>query len=131
MSKLNIIIQDDGTGPFISKWNCSHPHPTEPQLMEWDKEAYISNAVSGIDNIASSKILKIAPDYMQLNMLARSAEFLEKMQEGGVLTEQEEAERLAIKDVWNRIKAIRSHAQYLKSEVEAGKEPYINAGWSE
>lgn len=105
------------------------PTIDEIEVINNEYEHYL--LVLDINNTAYNKIINIAPEYMQMNMTARSAELLEKIIEGGTLSEEEEAEREYIRSIWDRVKALRAHAKYLKSEVEAGNNPDINTGWSE
>jgi hypothetical protein len=116
----DVIVSTSGVPPL-----------SEEQLLDIDKEYQIYKEQESIDDIAYSKIIKVASEWTQRNMLARSSEFLEKMHMGEELTPEEEAEREYIRSIWDRVKALRTHAKYLKSEVEAGNNPDINTGWSE
>lgn len=126
----NIEVRDDGNGPYISKWQVAAPQPSNEELETLASQYLKEKSIEGINAIAYSKIINIAPEYKQRNMIARATELLEKsIQEP--LNNEEQAERLYIKDIWERVKVLRSHAAYLKAEVEAGNNPDINEGWSE
>lgn len=89
------------------------------------------NIYDEIDKLAYFKIVKIAPEYVQRNMLAMSLTLLEKRLEGLTLTEEELAVQDNIRSVWTRVNSIRAYAKYLKEEAAAGNNPDINSGWSE
>lgn len=57
---------------------------------------------------AQAAILKIAPEWKQRNLIARSVELAETLATVGALTTDEQAELDAIKAVWNQVKAIRT-----------------------
>jgi len=125
-----IKVRDEGNGPFISKWDSLSPQPSDDLLQSMYKDIVKVNSKSKVDAIAYHKIVEIAPEYLQRNMIARSSELLEKMVTSS-LTAEEAQEKTYIESIWTRIKTLRSHAAYLKSEIEAGNNPDINAGWSE
>ena len=53
-SDTDFIVQDDGSGPYISKWNSASPQPTEAEIEEghrlWDAEQIVK-----ADQLASAK----------------------------------------------------------------------------
>lgn len=57
-SETDFIVQDDGSGPYISKWNSASPQPTEAEIetahAEWQSE-YDAEQVAKSDRIASAK----------------------------------------------------------------------------
>ena len=123
----------DIRGGVITKWGVEGiPQPNQ-QTIDEALTKYTAEVAtpSLIDKIAYSKIINIAPEYMQRNMIARSVELTDKKLTGAALTEEEVAEEAYMKGIWDRVKALRSHAQYLKNESIAGNDPDINAGWSE
>ena len=53
-SDTDFIVQDDGSGPYISKWNSVSPQPTEAEIEEghrlWDAEQIVK-----AEQLASAK----------------------------------------------------------------------------
>lgn len=127
----NIVLRDDGGGAYIDKWGIADTIPSDDQLQLMYKDHLRSGDINKVDSIAYNKIINIAPEHTQRNMIARSTELLEKQLNMEELTAEEISERGYIRSVWERVKTIRAHAKYLKSEIEAGNNPDINVGWSE
>jgi len=69
--------------------------------------------VEGVKQEASKRILAIAPDYKQRNMLARSAELL-RIGEAN-LTQEQRDEVLAIESVWQTIQMIRVRSDAIEA----------------
>ena len=55
---IDFLLQDDGSGPYISKWNSASPQPSEAEIetaqAEWKSE-YDAEQVAKSDRIASAK----------------------------------------------------------------------------
>lgn len=82
-----------------------------------------------IRDLAGKKILALAPEWKQRNMIARSVELMEQ---GGPSTPQEEAEMAGMKQAWALVKAIRAHSDVLGNQLVAAEDPLtvdIEAGW--
>jgi hypothetical protein len=125
----DIQLEDNGNGIEIVKWDVDFDIPSDSEILTKYQEYVKDKQVLNVNNIAHSKILSIAPEHQQRNMTARGAELLQMVVEGETLTAAEQAERSAIKDIWDRIKAIRAHAKYLEEEILAGNNPNIEEGW--
>jgi hypothetical protein len=69
--------------------------------------------VEGVKREASKRILSIAPDYKQRNMLARSVELL-RIGEAN-LTQEQRDEVLAIELIWETIQMIRARSDAIES----------------
>jgi len=69
--------------------------------------------VEGVKREASKRILGIAPDYKQRNMLARSVEFL-RIGEAN-LTQEQRDEVLAMELIWETIQIIRARSDAIES----------------
>lgn len=69
----------------------------------------------GVKAAASRLILSIAPDWKQRNYIARGAELIRKVQLGGTLTTEEEAEETAMQGLWTTVKAIRAKSDELEA----------------
>ena len=63
---------------------------------------------------ASRRILAIAPEYKQRNMLSRSAELL-RIGEANWTTEQQ-TEVTQMEEIWNQIKTIRTRSNELEAQ---------------
>jgi len=62
---------------------------------------------------AMERIITIAPEWKQRNMIARSVELSDIRIGGGSLNETEQAEQSAMQSIWDRIKAIRAFSNVL------------------
>jgi uncharacterized protein YeaC (DUF1315 family) len=69
--------------------------------------------VEGVKREASKRILSIAPDYKQRNMLARSVELL-RIGEAN-LTQEQRDEVLAIELIWETIQMIRAKSDLIEA----------------
>lgn len=72
-------------------------------------------AADQVKEEASWLILSIAPDWKQRNYIARGAELIRKVQLGGTLTPEEEAEETAMQALWDMVKAIRAKSDELEA----------------
>jgi len=70
-------------------------------------------AISAVKHEASRRILSIAPDYKQRNMLARSAELL-RIGEAN-LTQEQRDEVLAIELIWETVQMIRAKSDIIEA----------------
>lgn len=91
----------------------------------------LPDVVELIKAIAGRKILAIAPEWKQRNMIARSLELERIERTTGTLTAQEQAQLDAMQTVWTRIKALRAHSDALEAAVTADINTDIRAGWPE
>ena len=64
---------------------------------------------------ALRRILAIAPDWKQRNLIAQAAEFAIKLAEGGTLTAAEQDKRAAGEAIWSQIKSIRAASDELEA----------------
>lgn len=81
-----------------------------------------------IKNQAASRILAIAPEWKQRNLLARSVE-LQDVQRQRILTDAEVAENDEIKRVWGQVQAIRTYSDALEAAVDVGETVDLADGW--
>ena len=72
-----------------------------------------ASAVEAVKQEASRRILAIAPDYKQRNMLARSVELLRIGETN--LTQEQRDEVLAIELIWETIQMIRARSNAIES----------------
>lgn len=79
--------------------------------------------------IAHQKIIAIADETKQRNMIARSVELDRLLRDNGSLTAQEQAEYDAMDSIWQRIKAIRSASNQI--EATPGEDPETSTLWPE
>lgn len=94
-------------------------------------EKKISERYSQVKAIAYSKIVAIAPEWKQRNLIARAIEVVEI---NGSATPEEQAELEAMKVVWSRIKAIRAYSDFLEQSLNAAEDKLavdITSGWPE
>lgn len=117
------VLRDNGEGPYIHIWNSTvYPQPTDQQIADASKLASIADVTAKIKEIATSKILTIAPLYKQNNMLA----------EGLNAIVNNDAEKLAeLQGVWDRINAIRARSNQLETSLEGNPDLDITQGWPE
>ena len=108
-------IVDDGNGNPIAQ-NYVH---TADELKEQTK------------GIANNKIIAIASEWKQRNMIARSLELEREDRTNGPLSAAEQAELDAMTAIWDRIKAIRAHSDTLEADIDTDINTDINAGWPE
>jgi len=71
---------------------------------------------------ASARILALAPEWKQRNMIARGVE-LEKKDRLGTTTAAEDAEIAALESAWATIKAIRTSSDALEATIAASNDP--------
>ena len=69
--------------------------------------------VAGVKQEASKRILAIAPEWKQRNMLARSAQFL-RIGEAN-LTQEQRDEVFAIELIWETIQMIRARSDLIEA----------------
>ncbi|WP_434050838.1 MAG: hypothetical protein RDA78_16095 [Roseibium sp.] len=74
-----------------------------------------AGTVEGVKAAASRLILSLAPDWQQRNYIARGSELIRKVQTGGTLTPEEEAEETAMQALWTTVKAIRAKSDELEA----------------
>lgn len=74
-------------------------------------------------NEAQRRIYADVPHWKQHNLTARSVELMKKVQEGGVLTPEENAEFSAGLSVWDRVKAIRVASNLIEQDIAASADP--------
>jgi hypothetical protein len=123
----DFILQDDGEGPYIKEWFSEESRPTKEELADVKVTAIKAPLISEIKRIASEKILAIAPDWKQRNMIARSVELL-------TLDPTDEsviAERAAMKAAYRRLDAIREYSNTLEGALDADINTDITEGWPE
>lgn len=68
---------------------------------------------------AYRRIVALAPEWRQRNMLAQTSEFLEVLAGGGTLTTEQEATQGAIREVWQAVKQIRAASTAIEDEIDA------------
>jgi hypothetical protein len=81
--------------------------------------------------IARSTIMRLFPDWKQVNMTARSVE-LTRAGIAGNLTAGEQAEEAAIQAAWNWVKSVRAHSGTMEAAYEAAEDKQgfdYMAGW--
>jgi hypothetical protein len=77
---------------------------------------------------AGRRILTVAPEWKQRNLIARSIE-LRDILDSRALTVDEQAEKDSSAAIWNIIKSIRAHSGELESDIDAGKAIDLAAPW--
>lgn len=108
-------IVDDGNGnPIAQDYTF-----TAAELKEQTK------------GIANVKIIGIASEWKQRNMIARSLELEREERINGPLAAPEQAEFDAMTAVWDRIKLIRAHSDTIEAAIDVDINTDINAGWPE
>lgn len=107
----------------------------DKQQQEADKlkhaQRLIDNKYQEIKNIASKRILEIAPEWKQRNIMVRAVELVE-INGGASLEEIEELN--AIRAIWARIRAVRSYSDSLEARVDSVEDKLsvdIETGWPE
>ena len=83
---------------------------------------------SAIKAEAGKRILLVAPEWKQRNLIARAVELRDIMDDRW-LTAADQGEKDAAAVVWGQIKAIRAHSDSLEADVDAGKAVDVGAGW--
>lgn len=78
----------------------------DPNLESMLEEGRIQT----IKQEAATRILAIAPEWKQRNMLARSIELHEIMTTGGTLSPEQQTELDQIRAIWSHIKSIREQS---------------------
>jgi len=81
--------------------------------------------------IANNKIVVIASEWKQRNMIARSLELERDERINGPLSAPDQAELDAMTAIWDRIKAIRAHSDSLETDIDVDINTDIDAGWPE
>jgi hypothetical protein len=94
---------------------------------QWTLNAAYARAdlVQKVKANAGARIVAIAPDWKQRNMLGRSAEFLRKGEAN--LNAEEQAELAAIDAVWAWVKETRDHSDTLEAEIMALPDDEVEA----
>ena len=82
-----------------------------------------------IKGLASNKILDIAPQWQQTNMMARAIELEHKVRESGPLSADEQLELDGFSAIWARVKAIRDYSDVLEAAVVDDLTVDILSGW--
>ena len=82
-----------------------------------------------IKSLASIKILAIAPQWKQTNMMARAIELEHKARTSGLLSADEQLELDGFGAIWARVKAIRDYSDGLEASVVNDLTLDIHAGW--
>lgn len=93
---------------------------TASEVMAKEAEydaAQLAKVVPAIKAEAQRRILILAPEWRQRNMLARAAELLEIVTFGGALTPEQETERQALIAGRAAIQAIRDKSNALESSL--------------
>lgn len=91
----------------------------------------LAEVVELIKEVAGRKILAIAPEWKQRNMIARALELERIERTTGSLSQLEQGQFDAMQAVWTRIKALRAHSDALEAAITADINTDIRAGWPE
>ena len=108
--------------------------PTLQELQEKDLLLKKQDLHMKIKSIAMEKILAIAPDWKQRNLLAYSCDVLNKMILNDPITPEEQAAIDLAQAHWNRVKALRAYSDQLEVLVDNTVDVDsldINSGWPE
>lgn len=118
-SGYTIIHKASGTHAYDSRMQQSAQIDATVQAMidSYDGLAvFKAEKIAQAKALASEKILSIAPEWKQRNLIARSVELTRK---GVVLSSSEQAESDAIGQVWGRVKAIRDSSDLIEQDISA------------
>jgi hypothetical protein len=106
-----VILQDDGNGPYIAAWRRPEPQPTDAEIAAAALPAAKAAKKQQIKQAARAQILARYPEWMQANLTARAVELVSL----GQITGPEWGQMQAI---WNWIKATRARSDLLESDVD-------------
>ena len=90
-------------------------------------QAIKQRMIDEIKSLAYQKIVAIAPEWKQRNMMAHSITLLQKGRENW--TSEEAAMAEVYENIWARIAAIRAYSNYLEENLTPNTD--ITDGWPE
>ena len=94
--------------------------PSLSELKDKNKLLIKHRIKTEIKEIASKKILEIAPEWEQRNLLSKAILLVE---DGQSRTTNQELEFTAIDAVWRKIQAIRTYSDTLEDKVNTASSP--------
>jgi hypothetical protein len=106
-----VILQDDGNGPYIAAWRRPEPQPTPAEIAAAALPAAKAAKKREIKQAARARILARYPEWMQANLTARAVELVSLGQTTGPEWGQMQA-------IWNWIKATRARSDLLEADVD-------------
>lgn len=117
----DVVLQDNGNGPYIAKWNLADPQPTEQALIDAELDGLKSIAYTAVKAEAGRRIVEglNLPNWKQQNITAQSIFITEKLASGQALTQQEEDFRVYAKSLWSSVAAIRSASNEIEADIGA------------
>lgn len=98
---------------------------------EEEQIQYRENQVRNVKAEAKRRIISIAPEWKQRNMIARGLEFARKMIRDGpnALTPEEEAEEAAMYALWTEVKRLRTVSDTLEAMDPPPEDYADNIHW--
>ncbi len=123
-------LQDDGNGPYIAEWNRPEPQPTQAEIDAAIPLAKLSATITAIKAECQRRIYARYPIESQSNLNARANE-LNDIRFERPLTEEEDAQRMALKGIFAWIKATRIYSNTLETMAATNPDLDITVGWPE
>ena len=105
-----VLLQDNGAGPYIAVWNRPEPQPTDAEIAAAALPAAQAVTRTAIKAAARQVILARYPEWMQANLTARAVELVS-------LGEITSPEWQQLQSIWSWIKAVRAHSNLLEADV--------------
>jgi hypothetical protein len=107
----DVILQDDGNGPYIAAWRRPEPRPTDAEIAAAALPAAKAAKKQHIKAAARAHILARYPEWRQANLTARAVELVSLGQTTGSEWSQMQA-------IWGWIKDTRSRSDLLEADVD-------------
>lgn len=107
----DVILQDNGDGPYIAAWRRPEPQPTDAEIAAAALPAAKAAKRTEIKAAARAQILARYPEWQQQNMTARAVELVSLGQTTGPEAQQ-------IQAVWAWIKEVRARSDLLEADVD-------------
>lgn len=125
----DVVLQDDGNGPYIAAWRRPEPQPTDAEIAAAALPAAKAAKRSQIKAAARAQILARYPEWMQANLTARAVELVS-------LGELAGSEWQRMQAIWSWIKEVRARSDLLEADVDActtveAVEQLTIGGWPE
>ena len=122
-----VILQDNGDGPYIAAWRRPEPQPTDAEIAAAALPAAKAAKKTEIKAAARAQILARYPEWQQANLLARAVELVSVGDLSGPEWQQMQAG-------WAWIQAVRARSDLLEADVAAcatveAVEGIVIGGW--
>ena len=102
----NVVVPDSEETEVRNRWASEDAKRSDALKVSTKEQAYF-------------RIISIAPEWKQRNLLGRSAELLRKGEAN--LTTEEAAEVSQIDTFWQWVKSVRNFSDQLELDIEAGR----------